>query len=157
MPKVNGTFDQNHGVDWKARIMITTTDLPRLMRQGFHWSEANVRREWGCIRDNDINSYLEERGWVKMRHYALAHQGQDLQWSGSLTVFARTIAVLSSFRTSDLSPDLAYCTWATNPAGRLCYRYSVWDPQDNFNAIYDDMPMEGWWPWPRAEKDLMEP
>ena len=35
--------------------------------------------------------------------------------------------------------------------GRRVYRYTATAPDDNFNAIYDSIPMEGWWPWPRSK------
>ncbi|KAK8052945.1 hypothetical protein PG996_012246 [Apiospora saccharicola] len=28
-----------------------------------------------------------------------------------------------------------------------------WAPHEAYNALYDDMPMEGWWPWPKTQPE----
>ena len=33
--------------------------------------------------------------------------------------------------------------------GHIIYNYRKDKPEESFNAIYDNMPLEGWWPWPR--------
>jgi hypothetical protein len=38
-------------------------------------------------------------------------------------------------------------------ADRLVYAYDAFTDV-NYNAIYDDMPLDGWWPWPK--KSLLD-
>ncbi|KXJ89898.1 hypothetical protein Micbo1qcDRAFT_177086 [Microdochium bolleyi] len=35
----------------------------------------------------------------------------------------------------------------------IFYWYSRSDPASSFNTFYDDMPLTGWWPWPRQEME----
>jgi hypothetical protein len=42
-----------------------------------------------------------------------------------------------------------------NKYGYEVYFWSKWRPEWNYNALYDDMPMEGWWPWPKKETSVL--
>lgn len=46
---------------------------------------------------------------------------------------------------------MAVCTEGLNKEGHEVYLWSRWLKDRNYNAIYDDMPMEGWWPGPKKE------
>lgn len=139
--------------DWTAKLTITTHDIARLMREGFHWSAANVCKEKGFIQ-----TLRREDGhsphWKKARHYFLTDLSEvPAQWEGWLMVYAGRTSVLSQFRVSDLRPDQAYAATVQPLNGKektaMLYAYDVGTPEDCFNAIYDDMPLEGWWPWPK--------
>lgn len=60
--------------------------------------------------------------------------------------------VLRYIKPSNLSIQMVYDAWAWSINDKIIYEYTSWKPEDNFNAIYDDMPMEGWWPWPKKEE-----
>lgn len=34
---------------WFAQMFVKCDDVPRLMREGFHWTAANVLKEEGCV------------------------------------------------------------------------------------------------------------
>ena len=42
---------------------------------------------------------------------------------------------------------------ACNGYGRPIYAFDAVESGINFNAIYDDMPMEGLWPWPKKSQE----
>ncbi|KND91716.1 hypothetical protein TOPH_03819 [Tolypocladium ophioglossoides CBS 100239] len=64
-------------VDLEARLEVYAKDVPRLMEQGFYWTEAN---------------------------------------------------------------------------GRAIYYFDGINPGESFNAICDDRPLQGWWPWPKKSQ-----
>ncbi len=87
------------------------------------------------------------------RHYILTDLADEPNWDGSLVLLARQYEVLSSFRISDLSLDLVYLAWAADKSKHTVYYYNAVWPESNINTIYDDMPLEGWWPWPKKESE----
>jgi len=87
------------------------------------------------------------------RRYLLADLAGGAQWTASLFVFARQTQVLSRFHVSDLSQDMVYCAWAENKRGEHIYLYDASAPEHSYNTIYDDMPMSGWWPWPKPKEE----
>lgn len=131
------------GYDWYARLEVWATDLPDLMQHGFFWSEANVERLRNEIITKDCIS------WAGLRRYRLKSlPGCTSSWTANLDVSGSRMDVLSLFRVSDLNlhhlrvMDAWLC-------GRLVYCYRKKKPQDCINTLYDEMPMTGWWPWPR--------
>lgn len=54
--------------------------------------------------------------------------------------------VLRYIKPSNLSIQMVYDAWAWSINDKIIYEYTSWKPEDNFNATYDDMPLEGWWP-----------
>lgn len=38
---------------------------------------------------------------------------------------------------------------ASGDKSEVVYMYDVFRPKENINAIYDDMPLGVWWPWPK--------
>lgn len=63
-------------------------------------------------------------------------------------MLARELSVLSAFRIEDLENNM-FVAGAKNERRRVVYFFDARDPESNFNVIYDDMPLEGWWPWPK--------
>lgn len=67
---------------------------------------------------------------------------------------------LAKFRTHHLSTATVtvYCASAWNEMGRSIYKYDYRRPDDNYNCIYDDKPLRGWWPWPnKCTPDVITP
>jgi hypothetical protein len=77
--------------------------------------------------------------------------GSNPQWWANVAVYARGNKELSEFRLSYLSLGNIRSVSALNVAGAYVYRFDALEPDENFNAIYDDRTMEGWWPWPRLK------
>ncbi|KAH7155623.1 hypothetical protein B0J13DRAFT_545998 [Dactylonectria estremocensis] len=131
---------------WEARLMVHARDVTRLMREGFHWTEANVSKEAGHFilgsRSLDIGD--RAMGWNYTRSYSLVDLADEPQWTANLTVSAREIHVLSEFRPNHLPVDMVSWAAGRNGDGFPVYIFKRHDPKVNFNAIYDDMPLDGW-------------
>ena len=76
--------------------------------------------------------------WVSGRCGALPHT-QHLSPS---------LAALSGFRVDMLSKEHVHKAHAWNAQKQLVYLFECNWPGYCYNAIYDDMPLRGWWPWP---------
>ncbi|KAK8131740.1 hypothetical protein PG984_008178 [Apiospora sp. TS-2023a] len=71
-----------------------------------------------------------------------------------MQVHAEKVTPLSRFRPGQLTPErhlTAVLARATN--GAPVYSWCSWAPDEAYNALYDDMPMEGWWPWPKTRPE----
>ncbi|XP_044719717.1 uncharacterized protein HRG_06306 [Hirsutella rhossiliensis] len=146
----------NPDVDWEAHLFVYG-NVPRLMREGFHFSEANVRTECShfILDENEIPGYARSRGWIFGRIYHLmdvSRRGRR-HWNAILVVYARKTSVLSKIRLHHLSLDKVYRVTAFNEKSQEIYGYESACPANSFNAIYNDKPLEGWWPWPRKTSD----
>lgn len=146
----------NRDRDWEADLSVHSTDIVGLMKDGFHWSEANVQHEGGffVIDEPCIPQRYRERGLNCVRGIRLAHKPEhgEAQWIASLWIYARKVSVLARFRVHELSTDKIHTATAWNLDDRCIYSYHVLYPENNFNAILDDQPLEGWWPWPKKEQ-----
>ncbi|KAF6823372.1 hypothetical protein CPLU01_11453 [Colletotrichum plurivorum] len=162
--------DTQH-ISWTAELVLSTRDLPRLMREGLHWTAANVHPEMSVLDpepelEKDKNK-SRKKPKTMVRSYFISDLGKDCNWAGFLMVHARD-EVLTQFRVSDLRPHmiLRAIAWNTvyrsefrgnsqkagrsaDPAEEVAYFYDSFDPKNNINVIYDDMPLEGRWPWPK--------
>lgn len=151
---------------WSARLTVNTDDISSLMKSGFRLSEDTVKKSKGHIVI-DHESQSECRARSKPRHtrkYVFEGRASHVKWKASLSVYAYKVGELSRFRVESLSAHNVGAAVATDRQGNTVYHFSVVSPDDSFNAIYDDMPMEGLWPWPRARmpgrdlsgRDLLE-
>lgn len=140
---------------WCARLTAHTDDITPLMKSGFRLSEDTVRKSKGhIVVDREAQSQFKPR---HTRKYAFEGRASHVKWKASLSVYAHKVGELSRFRVEGLSADNVGAAVATDRQGNTVYHFSAVSPDDSFNAMYDDMPMEGLWPWPRAqvpEKDL---
>ncbi|KAI0871589.1 hypothetical protein GGS24DRAFT_53759 [Hypoxylon argillaceum] len=137
---------------WGALLMVKCDDVPRLMREGFHWDGANVIREEGYIDRDFRYAHRRKDGkrWASTRHYYLQDLQQPPRWVATIKVFALNPGTVCQFDLNQLSRESMQWATALNPFSRHhIYNWDSWSPAVRFNAIYDDMPMEGWWPWPR--------
>ncbi|KAK1767058.1 hypothetical protein QBC33DRAFT_515236 [Phialemonium atrogriseum] len=135
-------------VSWEVKLEVTTKNIPRLMREGFRWTPANIGPEKGHLRPFDSVHDTKDKGWEHNRRYFLVDQAEAPQCTAWMIVYARDIQVLAQFRVQDLSPDQVSSAVARNERKELIYMYSHWDSGANFNATYNDT-LEGWWPWPK--------
>ncbi|KAI1159837.1 hypothetical protein F5B18DRAFT_664245 [Nemania serpens] len=150
--------------DWIAFLEVKCSDVPRLMREGFHWDTSNVIKEEGYIERGKPGPNSNAQTSVPARWYFLTDIHQPRRWIASLNVRALDINVLYNFNLSQLSPELIRAASALNQDQQLIYEYRSYtfpdkfcnadeSPMTGFNMIYDKMPMEGFWPWPRIEKN----
>jgi hypothetical protein len=70
------------------------------------------------------------------------------EWFGRLKIYAQDTTTLARFRLDQLSLDTTWPCEGLNWDRQVVYSYERRKPSDAFNAIYDDMPLRGWWPWP---------
>jgi hypothetical protein len=75
--------------------------------------------------------------------------GETPLWVAELTVFPNSVALLSRFRMQGLSVEQVYRVHAFNEDGQAVYVFEYHWPDYCYNCIYDDMPLRGWWPWPK--------
>ncbi|KAF4458852.1 hypothetical protein FALBO_14396 [Fusarium albosuccineum] len=128
--------------DWSAELTIETSDLPGVMKHGLFLGPDNVQEEEGYLKQ--CYSQRDKR-WFYIRHYTVV----DSRWSGSLEVSSWDVLPLNKFRLHHLSADKIRLAAAEDEEANTVYQYNASDPEINANYIYDDMPMEGLWPWPR--------
>ncbi|KAI0896278.1 hypothetical protein F4806DRAFT_496394 [Annulohypoxylon nitens] len=147
---------------WFARLNFKCDNVPQLMREGLHWSLDNVQWEDGYFDDEDeddeihddvINDYIWEHGLTRTRHYFLRDLQVPRRWIAHLQVHAKHLRILSNLRLENLSPDNIFTAnaWSNN-GSKVIYVYASHTLENSYNAIYDDMPMGGWWPWPKKEE-----
>lgn len=158
LPKINGKLDESDKAKWKAGLYVYTKDVPQLMREGFYWTASNVVLEEGFFGPNKVDRNLYQEGWTFGRHYFLSDLSKEPRWTAWLIVFARNfdqcLSSMRRFSLDKLSPDLVSESFALNAHQGLIYGYCFNEPELNFNCIYGNMPMNGWWPWPKGESEL---
>ena len=137
---------------WVAVLQIQCEDVPRLMREGFFWSADNVLPEEGYMSD-DVRPLYAKLGCRHKRTWAVADQTNDEapQWSGHIEVSSPLLETVAQFRVDDLSRASVYGAHGWNKAGYSTYHYDHRYPGRRYNCIYDDEPLEGWWPWPKEQ------
>lgn len=148
-------YNENYyrsGIEWEVRLRVKTRDLARLMREGFQWTTENVCPDMTYIEPDLQEEALTRVGWSCSRNYYLSDLGNNPYWAAKLIVCARNLDVLSRFKVSDLRQHMISQAFARNGEdGPFSYRYRPYNPHLNFNAIYGDFPLEGWWPWPKRQ------
>ncbi|KAI5460107.1 hypothetical protein BGZ63DRAFT_426053 [Mariannaea sp. PMI_226] len=143
-----------HVTPWHAELEIYVKDMPKLMRQGLNWSGQNVIVDGGFLttREEALSHWHRSVGWSCVRRYKLRDHSEDPQWEGNLLVYARQISELSCFRLSNLSVNKVRWALAFNKDNEHVYNFDRLHTAENFNTYYDDMPLQGWWPWPKVEE-----
>ncbi|KAI8713007.1 hypothetical protein NCS52_01243800 [Fusarium sp. LHS14.1] len=143
----NGTsFDQLTG--WTASLDLVTRDVPSMMRDGLFLTQGNVDEKENHVKQ----THTKGIGNLHNRCYTVTSS----TWSGHLYVCAATVRPVANFRLHHLSADKVFTASVGNHGGDTVYRYDVRRPENNANYMYDDMPMEGLWPWPRKEEGVKD-
>ncbi|RSL74904.1 hypothetical protein CEP51_011366 [Fusarium floridanum] len=131
--------------EWTAYLDIVTSDLPGLMHDGLYLTQENVQ-----LLENHVQlAYSDKRKRHFLRRYFTVI---DPKWSGKLEVMSWKYEPVRDFRIHHLSADKVYNAQVLNKDGKAVYYYDTSNPEKNANYIYDDMPMEGLWPFPRKEE-----
>ncbi|KAI1119017.1 hypothetical protein F5Y14DRAFT_118657 [Nemania sp. NC0429] len=142
--------------EWMAALLVKCDDVPSLMREGFHWDRTNIIKEEGYF-DYDYTNAGCSWTWNGTRHYFLEDLQRPPRWIATIEVFAAKHETLCCFDLGQLSLGNNCRTTAYSQSRKRIYEYIYGKHQQSYNAIYDDMPMEGQWPWPRkSSKDSGE-
>ena len=140
---------------WEAALVVKCPDVPRLMRDGFFWSADNIVPEEGFIRAAHPQSralgYSHVRTWILTDKPESRNGHGTPKWVAYLEVAATAIQTLTGFRPQSLTRAHIWKANAWDVHGRAIYHYDSYAPAENYNCVYDDMPLRGWWPWPRRE------
>jgi hypothetical protein len=143
---------------WAAILTVKTSDVPRLVREGFFWSAENVvpeegymssetRREWTLWRELGFH---HTRTWILVDKSS--HEDGAPGWVARLEVLSGFPELPTGFRVQSLSRENVYAARAWNGLQQAIYDYDCrWPGRYHYNCIYDDKPLRGWWPWPREE------
>ncbi|KAI0502824.1 hypothetical protein F5B22DRAFT_631943 [Xylaria bambusicola] len=141
--------------EWTALVKVKCNNVPLLMTRGFHWDHTNIIREEGFF-DHDFTEYQrgDDKKWAVKRNYFLESRLEDrqeaLHWYAAIEVVALRTQVASRFDLSQLSQPTIRVAWAMNRAGKLIYYWHFGRNDMCVNAIYDQMVLEGGWPWPKT-------
>lgn len=137
---------------WLAVLVVKSRDVPRLMREGFFWSTENVVPEEGYMSSETRRDWAHS-GLHYKRTWMLADKSNDEtpQWVARLEVNGRFPDVLPGFRVQNLSRANVFAARAWNGPKHTYAWDSRFPVRYNYNCIYDDRPLQGWWPWPREE------
>ncbi|KAK4041922.1 hypothetical protein C8A01DRAFT_34029 [Parachaetomium inaequale] len=157
-PNPDGFLD-HPAPQWAAVLMVKTSDVPRLMREGFFWSAENVLPEEGYL-SSETRREWRDVGFRLTRTWILVdksnHEDGAPGWVAHLEVMSSFREVLAGFRVQSLSRENVYAARAWNRLRQEIYGYDCrWPGRYNYNCIYDDKPLRGWWPWPREEGDYV--
>ncbi|KAG6002019.1 hypothetical protein E4U21_003561 [Claviceps maximensis] len=138
-------------VPWNAVMTLHVKDVAHMMKHGIYMSSQNADLRGSLIDDLAEDSYRRSLGWRFYRQYVLQDLHQlNPQWKATLHVFSRTFEELTVFRVEDVSFRNIRLA-AAKVGDNLVYSFDSVSPEYNFNALFDDLPMKGWWPWPNPE------
>ena len=137
---------------WAVHFEVKTIDIARLMREGFFWSTESILPEEGFI-SRETKPGWTNFGFRHKRTWILTDKSDEEvpSWVGYLEVITRSPEILPSFRVQDLTRENIYAASAWNGLDQLVYDYHYRWPQKSYNCIYDDKPLQGWWPWPKED------
>jgi hypothetical protein len=137
---------------WVAVLQIQCKDVPRLMREGFFWSADNVLPEEGYISD-DVRPLCAKLGCRHKRTWVIADKpnDEDSQWSGHVELSSPLLETVAQFQIDDLPRASVFVAYGWNKDGYSIYSYDHRYPGHRYNCVYEDKPLEGWWPWPKEQ------
>jgi hypothetical protein len=124
-------------------------DICHMMETGIHLTAENTQRERGYVETSEGC----EATLPYVRHWYFQDPAKPHRWTATLSVWGRTLEILSGFRVSSLASSNVGFGRAWNGKGNIVYEFEAIAPEHAFNAIYDDMPLSGLWPWPRAKRE----
>ncbi|KAI0139929.1 hypothetical protein F4776DRAFT_567019 [Hypoxylon sp. NC0597] len=149
---------------WFAQLHFKCENVPQLMREGLYWTTDNVAWEDGFVGETsktcrhhytpELLQKIKNSGFWWTRHYFLRDiQHKPPRWIAHFQFHSATTHILTEIRLGDISVENVFNALAMTNDTNLIYLYGRHDPAGAFNAIYDDMPMDGWWPWPKEDEE----
>ncbi|KAE9578273.1 hypothetical protein CGCF415_v012562 [Colletotrichum fructicola] len=147
----------------QVRLCVKTTDLKRLMREGFFWATENFNFKATYTHTFDPRKepkQLAQMGWTCARNFFLSDLEDDPFWTAKMSVYARDRVTLDSFAVTGLSRKnmsgaRAWAKDGTSGYVEDLYKWVCGSPESSYNKIYGNLPLDGWWPWPKADDDEM--
>lgn len=168
--------DRSSQPPWRAVLVIQSSNIPRLMRDGLYWSPSNVV-SWQHInlysrdRKNDkisnetlIRDHMSRKiaprlawflrdpkaSWQHHRLYTLENNDPNGKWVGKLLVSAPKASTIVDFDISSITTETTVWAIARDPKRNLVYDTRSRHKREWFNTVAPGMPLRGWWPWPKA-------
>ncbi|KAH8707737.1 hypothetical protein HC256_009908 [Beauveria bassiana] len=122
LPLLKGLrFDMLSSVPWYAELTLQVKDVAVLLKSGLFWTEANI---------DPTNNFFDDRK-------VASHLGSE--WLNPIDSYGRF------YELRDTEPAQWHGTLMT------VYHFNSDDSDRCFNAILEDTPLKGWWPWPKKE------
>ncbi|KAK8095085.1 hypothetical protein PG997_001770 [Apiospora hydei] len=167
---------------WFGRLSIKTENVPLLMKDGFAITPESILREEGCVKfttSEPEEEWMKEK-WPYTRHYFLRDpntpipapaqqqreegggEGQETQipprWMAHMQCFAANFEALAQIRLCELTHhQVDNCTAsARGGKGPRIYHFDRLRARESINCIYDDLPLEGLWPYPKSQEGFLE-
>jgi hypothetical protein len=106
---------------------------------------GETRREWTDL------GLRHRRTWI----LADKSNNETPRWIARLKAVSLSLKVLPSFQLQNLSRGNLFAARTWNAFHRIYDWDCRWAGEYNYNCIYDDKPLQGWWPWPREEGTYM--
>ncbi|KAI1390656.1 uncharacterized protein F4822DRAFT_393929 [Hypoxylon trugodes] len=141
---------------WLGQMDIKCSDVPLMMREGLHWSTANIVKEEGYVEDIDPRK-ADRLGQhyfqcTVTRYWFLRDLQEPPRWTTCLRIHAPDHDSAPKIRFDDWTLKMVHMARAWGLSKKLIYQYDIRKPQDCFNCIYDNMPLKGWWPCPKERE-----
>jgi hypothetical protein len=139
---------------WEATLNISTSNIPRLMLNGLHFSTQNFIK--GSDRLNLHGetplafNYSEPSRRRQVRIYHLRSDHNDVEWHGCLRVYTKTRQAALAFDPNWITMDTTVKVTATDSSGDGIY-YADKRSGTIHNSIFNGMPLDGWWPGPNRD------
>lgn len=143
-----------HTIPWHAEMAVQVRHMPTLMEEGLFWSQLNINHEDShCSTDTHrFSLYPKSFGYTHARIFRLIDKAHDIpQWQASIVIYAHGYPELQRFKPQELTLDNIIFTVAKNGNNDHVYQFDRQCSSSNFNAIFGDKPLSGWWPWPKEE------
>ncbi|KAF4982509.1 hypothetical protein FZEAL_1879 [Fusarium zealandicum] len=137
--------------EWLGCLTIFTYDLASLMQEGFFWTDVNVDiGKSGFKFGARLPHEPYQQGWRYARFYSLNSLAGGPQWNGYLSLYAHDFQVLKNFNLAHLGLEHVCGARAVDWERKYNYNYDSCYPDKCYNAMFGNMELEGWWPWPKA-------
>lgn len=133
--------------------------VPHVVRDGFFRAAGyTLEREASCSsyraldrQDPAYGDFRYARVWAVDDDMSGGRADESERRFARLEVLAADRDVLARFPVDELKPRQIAFAMAWNPAGQLvyCYDYAT-EPAWDIHCIPQDLPLSGWWSWPRG-------
>lgn len=150
--------NRNKQPSWVAILCIESDNVARMMRDGFHWSAADIQRDNGHLVLNDsraLGTYGMSPRWRHVRTWYVRDSSKNSQWRGSLRIIGTSKDTVINFDPNQITPDMVVRARAWNWTGGMVYEADK-KAGHVFNTVFNSMPLTGWWPAPKKEGDQLK-
>lgn len=143
---------------WHALLLVSARNIPQMMQRSFHWSAANiVKGEDQLVQNHQIlPDYYGGKGvcWRYTRTYQLRNLPGEPKWKGVLRVSTMDLDYLYHFDLGQITKGTLITTKAYSCSRELVY-YADKRSGRIYNFIFNNMPLDGWWPAPKREGEKL--